>query len=434
MPDALPSGTVRRVREWRIGVNNAELWVAEQGLGPPFVLCPGGAGLCDYLGPVAAMVDDLVRVYRFDPRGCGRSSVSPPYDLPTLLADLDGLRAALGLERWLVGGHSFGADLALAYALEHSERVVALVYVSGTGIQDDRQWHAAYEAGKAAGRDPTPAFDYPFNPQVNREANTSWRTYIKEPMLLRRIAELHVPLFAVGGSEDVRPHWPVEQLVELMPNARLEMIVGAGHCPWLTHDSELRSRVRHFLRELAAQTGAGAGAPVLSDETVVLDSFQLDDAEGHLAGEDEEFARRFGWFPRRSTLAGVRESIARWREQWATAGPTRAFSLRLAPAGELIGGCELRIRDDGAAHMSYWTFATYRRRGFATRAVRLAAGYGFDTLHVTQIELQIKPDNVASRGVARCAGFTEAGTIQMSPGSGAEPRTMLRYVLTARLP
>jgi len=84
--------------------------------------------------------------------------------------------------------------------------------------------------------------------------------------------------------------------------------------------------------------------------------------------------------------------------------------------------------------MSYWTFATYRRRGFATRAVRLAAGYGFDTLHVTQIELQIEPDNVASRGVARCAGFTEAGTIQMSPGSGAEPRTMLRYVLAARLP
>jgi RimJ/RimL family protein N-acetyltransferase len=108
--------------------------------------------------------------------------------------------------------------------------------------------------------------------------------------------------------------------------------------------------------------------------------------------------------------------FARWREQWATAGHTRAFALRLAPGGELVGGCELRMRDDGAANMSYWTLAPYRRRGLATRAVRIATGYGFDTLHVTQIELQIEPGNVASLGVARCAGFTEAGTIQMSAG------------------
>ncbi len=136
--------------------------------------------MCDYLGPVAAMVDDLVQVYRFHPRGCGSSSVSPPYDLQTL---------------------------------EYSDRVLAVVYVAGTGVQYDRQWHAAYETGKATGRDPVPALDYPFNPEVNRAANTSWRTYIKHPMLLRRIAELRVPLLAVSGSEDVRPDWPVQQLV-----------------------------------------------------------------------------------------------------------------------------------------------------------------------------------------------------------------------------
>jgi hypothetical protein len=56
-------------------------------------------------------------------------------------------------------------------------------------------------------------------------------------------------------------------------------------------------------------------APVISDGTVILDLFQLEDAESHLAGEDEELARRFGWFPRQSTLMGVRESIARWRQE-----------------------------------------------------------------------------------------------------------------------
>lgn len=126
------------VSERIVAVNGAGLWVAEQGAGTPMVLCNGGFGCCDYLGPVAAMVDDLVRAYRWEPRGCGRSSPRGPYDLATMLADLEALRVALGHERWVVGGHSAGADLALVYALSHPEQTLALVYLSGRGVQDDR--------------------------------------------------------------------------------------------------------------------------------------------------------------------------------------------------------------------------------------------------------------------------------------------------------
>ena len=170
-------------------------------------------------------------------------------------------------------------------------------------------------------------------------------------------------------------------------------------------------------------------APSLTDGTVVLDAFQPEDADSHLAGEDEEQARRFGWFPRRSTLAGVRETIARWRDQWLTQDPALTFALRLADSDQLVGGCELRLRDGSTASMSYWTFPVFRRRGLATRAVVLVTRYAFDTLGVTEIEVEIEPDNVASRGVARRAGFVDAGTIRASPGAGAAPRTMLRFVL-----
>jgi RimJ/RimL family protein N-acetyltransferase len=172
-------------------------------------------------------------------------------------------------------------------------------------------------------------------------------------------------------------------------------------------------------------------APRLTDGTVVLDAFEPEDADCHLAGEDEELARRFGWFPRRSTLASVGEAIARWRDQWFTQGPVRAFALRLADSEELVGGCELRLGDGSTASMSYWTFPLFRRRGLATRAVVLVTRYAFDTLGVTEIGVEIEPDNVASRGVAQRAGFTEAGTTQASPGAGAAPRTMLRFVLRA---
>jgi hypothetical protein len=79
--------------------------------------------------------------------------------------------------------------------------------------------------------------------------------------------------------------------------------------------------------------------------------------------------------------------------------------------------------------MSYWTLPVFRRRGLATRAVVLVTRYAFDTLGVTEVELETEPDNVASRGVAQRAGFVDAGTIWASPGAGAAPRTTLRFVL-----
>jgi proline iminopeptidase len=238
------------MNEYQLPVNGAELRVAEQGNGPPLLLCPGGPGLCDYLGPVADMIDDLVRVYRFDPRGCGQSSATPPYDVATLITDLEAIRDALGHERWLVGGHSFGADIALAYALEHPDRVRGVLHLSGTGIQDDRQWHAAYEAGRATGIDPEPTFAYPVNLEVNRQVIASWRRYVKRATLLRGISELPVPIVAICGCKDPRPNWPVEQLVELLPQARLILLQGAGHCPWLTHPAELESVLRTSVQDI----------------------------------------------------------------------------------------------------------------------------------------------------------------------------------------
>jgi proline iminopeptidase len=246
MADRLP-------RERLIAVDGAELWVAEQGEGRPVVLCNGGLGCCDYLGPVAAMIDDLVRVYRVEPRGCGRSSRDGPYGLDTSLADLDALRRAFGHDRWLVGGHSAGADLALAYALSYPERVDALLYLSGTGIQDDRRWHEAYEAGRAGRGERLPAFAYPFNRDVNRAGNASWREFIKRPMLPRRIADLTVPTLVVYGSEDIRPSWPAHQIANLMPNARFELIDGAEHHLELTRPDDLRQRLRSFLRDVPTE-------------------------------------------------------------------------------------------------------------------------------------------------------------------------------------
>ncbi|WP_127903996.1 prolyl aminopeptidase [Solirhodobacter olei] len=69
-----------------------------------------------------------------DQRGCGRSrplAGEVPESLggnrtEVLIADIERLRAHLGIDAWLVAGVSWGATLALAYALEHPGRVEAL--------------------------------------------------------------------------------------------------------------------------------------------------------------------------------------------------------------------------------------------------------------------------------------------------------------------
>ena len=108
--------------------------------------------------------------------------------------------------------------------------------------------------------------------------------------------------------------------------------------------------------------------PTLTDGTIVLNGHTGGDIAAHLAGEDEETARRFGWWPRRSTEATVRAAFARWRGEWATGVPARTFAARDAETGRPVGGCELRIQPAGSAEVSYWTSAGERRRGCATRA------------------------------------------------------------------
>jgi proline iminopeptidase len=235
-----------------IAVNDVQLWVADAGEGHPVLLCNGGPGCCDYLGPVAEMIDDMARVIRFEPRGCGQSDPTGPYDVATTLADMDAIREAMGFERWLVGGHSAGAFLALAYALEFPERVTGLLYLSGAGVQNDRQWHIAYHDALDTTGEWAPEFDFPPNLEVNRVGNESAREYCRDPYLLRRIADIEAPMLAVCGGEDIRPSWPVEQLVHLIPNAGIAMLPEAGHYLWLTHADSLRTVMRGFLRSVIA--------------------------------------------------------------------------------------------------------------------------------------------------------------------------------------
>lgn len=234
--------------EQLIDLNGARLHLAQSGAGRPVLLLPGGAGTSDYLEPVAHQLHDDATVYRLEPRGCGESTRDGRYDLATTLADLEALRTYLGIDRWVVGGHSHGAFYALAYALTHPDRTEGILYLAGVGLQSDRSWSAAYDAGLAAGLDrEVPEGMYSFNQEPNTVANAEFKAYVRQPSLWRDISQLDRPLRAVSGEADIRPIWPVEQLVATLPDAQLEVIPGAPHDFWYTHPAELGEILRRQL-------------------------------------------------------------------------------------------------------------------------------------------------------------------------------------------
>ena len=226
------------------GVEHPAPWFTRRGAGRLLALLPGGPGMAsDYLAPVADLASDAFEVVLIDPPGCGRSPATDPAGIESFIAAIDQVRVALGVERWFVGGHSFGADLALAYALERPGHTEAVLAISATGVQDDRGWHHAYEAGREDDRDQVPESAFDVDPQVHAAVLASWRRYIKQPDLLARLAELPALYRAVLGSVDVRPGWPVEQVAALVPRGEVVVIGGAGHCPWRTHPRELREAI-----------------------------------------------------------------------------------------------------------------------------------------------------------------------------------------------
>jgi RimJ/RimL family protein N-acetyltransferase len=169
------------------------------------------------------------------------------------------------------------------------------------------------------------------------------------------------------------------------------------------------------------------GSPRLTDGVIVLDQHTLADIDAQVTGEDEEHARRFGWHPAVSTSRTVRRAIGRWQRQWASGGPTRAFAMRDEQTGALAGGVEVRLRENRIAEISYWTFPPFRGRGYASRGIRLACDWAFEELGVERMEIYVEPNNIASRGAAQRAGFSEEGLLRARGRFGDERRDLVLY-------
>jgi len=122
--------------EVRIPVGNASLYARVVGSGEPLIVLHGGPDFDHgYLLPDLDRLQDAFRLIYYDQRGRGQSADdvhATDASLASDLDDLDRVKQYFRLDAAALLGHSWGAVLAVEYALRHQ-------LAAGNGAQERRR-------------------------------------------------------------------------------------------------------------------------------------------------------------------------------------------------------------------------------------------------------------------------------------------------------
>jgi proline iminopeptidase len=256
-----------------VEVNGVRLFTRRVGAGPLVLVLHGGPGAHhDYLLPQYDLLAQRRALFYYDQRGGGRSPVprATPVGWREHVADLEGLRGALGLERLTLCGYSWGALLALLYYLEHPTRVERFALVSPASVTVDlrRLFEAEFARRMAAPeiqrakdelrasglreRDPAAYQRRAFELSVAgyfrdfrdskdltsfrvtaRTQQAVWNTlgeYDLRPRLRETVQRFPLPAARIlHGTHDPIPIAGSRELAELVHAELVELLV--GHCP-----------------------------------------------------------------------------------------------------------------------------------------------------------------------------------------------------------
>lgn len=217
------------------------------------------------------------QVTAIDLPGHGRSAMpTTDYTLETLA---DTIAETLPDNGTLIGW-SLGGMVAMQLALSHPEKIKRLILVGSVArfVRDD-DWRYAIspeilqdfsnslekdlqqtlqrfvalqvmgsDEGRALLRKLRDVIDSNEAPQA--AALQGGLLILQHSDLRNRLKEIHQPTLMIFGKRDTlsRPQ-TAKQMLELLPDARLEVIDGAGHAPFLSHQEKFTFLVQQFINE-----------------------------------------------------------------------------------------------------------------------------------------------------------------------------------------
>ncbi|WP_327153831.1 alpha/beta hydrolase [Streptomyces tubercidicus] len=274
------------------------------GEGEPLLCLPGGPMRASgYLGDLGGLAQRR-RLIKLDLRGTGDSGTPADpatYRCDRQIADVEALRAHLGLERVDLLAHSAAGDLALLYAARHPRRIRTLTLITAraralgvdfteehrreaAALRGAEPWfeaaYGAYErvwAGSVADADWDAIAPFFYGrwdaaaqahaaaevAQTNDEAAESYASAgaFAPDEARAAVAALDARVLLLAGELDSGPLPRIAvEIAKLIPGAELVVQPGAGHYPWLDDPRRFTRTVASFLgREPAGLGSESAG-------------------------------------------------------------------------------------------------------------------------------------------------------------------------------
>jgi pimeloyl-ACP methyl ester carboxylesterase len=250
------------------------------GEGPPVVLLHGlSATRRNVVQGSRALVKRGYRLISYDARGHGESQPAPSYEYSDLVGDLEAVFAELELDSAALVGSSMGAATAMAFTLEHPDRVPALVQITPaytgyarTGDVDGENWEKLAEAldgGIDTFLEVAQPGDLPERwREVAREAtrqrmerhadlaavgqalrevpsSVAWKG-------LEPLSKLEVPVLVVGSQDDsdwLHPLGVAEEYCRKLPNCEL-VVEEKGQSPLAWQGARLSNLIADFFERV----------------------------------------------------------------------------------------------------------------------------------------------------------------------------------------
>jgi proline iminopeptidase len=248
------------------------------------VLLHGGPGMSEYLDTLSPIVGRRFRTIRYQQRGLPPTTIGGPYTVETNVADAAAvIDAQAGGRAWVVG-HSWGGHLALHLRTACPERIAGAVIIDPLGAYVDvmaefgKNLQAAFDdatrrrldeievredAGEATEEESLeslaavwpyyfadPATAPPMPPlRLSGDAYAGTFASIAEHAERGTLTtglpnvSAEIPVQFIYGARSPLPPRTTIDTAALIPHAKVEAVLDAGHFPWLEFPDAMRASI-----------------------------------------------------------------------------------------------------------------------------------------------------------------------------------------------
>lgn len=256
-------------------VNGQRLYYDDTGgEGPAIVFSHGLMMDHEMFAPQVEALRDRYRCITWDERGHGLTAGDqlPPFTYYDSADDLAALLDHLGIEQAVLVGMSQGGFLSLRAALTHPDKVRALVLIDSQAGKELEDQLPAYRQmvdtfinrGLTPELGDTLAFIILGQGFADAESwKAKWREFkpvntlgnfqalAERDDITDRLGEIDKPALVIHGDADMAiPLERAEIVANKLPDARLELIPGAGHAANLSHPEPVNRVLAEFLDRL----------------------------------------------------------------------------------------------------------------------------------------------------------------------------------------